>query len=196
MEGESSVKRRRESPRRGAVSEGVCGMRRSEDGLTDNQRIFCDEYLIDRNATRAYRVAFPRVKSDHSAGNGGWRLLRKAEVRDYLSAQEAAIHDASIASATEVRQFLTRVMRGEVTESVPVFVMKGIQELTDAPAGLTPRIRAAELLGKVMGLFTDQVSVSVAEMPKITVCQDGSAYVEDAPTAARSARTVGFESGE
>ena len=157
----------------------VRAVRRNANGLTDNQQAFCDEYLIDRNATRAYKAAYPRVKNDETAKACGSRLLTKANVSAYIAAQEAAIHDASIASATEVRQFLTSVMRGEVTESVPVFVMRGVQELADAPAGLTPRIRAAELLGKVMGLFTDQVSVSVAEMPKITVCQDGSAFVEN-----------------
>lgn len=30
--------------------------------MTEKQKIFADEYLIDLNATRAYRVAYPSVK--------------------------------------------------------------------------------------------------------------------------------------
>lgn len=29
--------------------------------MTEKQKIFADEYLIDLNATRAYRVAYPSV---------------------------------------------------------------------------------------------------------------------------------------
>lgn len=30
--------------------------------MTKKQKIFADEYLIDLNATRAYKVAYPAVK--------------------------------------------------------------------------------------------------------------------------------------
>ena len=89
------------------------------------------------------------------------------------------MQDASIASATEVRQFLTSVMRGEPTEQVPLFVDKGLQELTDAKPGMSVRVKAAELLGRVMGLFSDQVSVSVSQMPRLIVNADGSAFKDD-----------------
>lgn len=32
--------------------------------MTKKQKIFADEYLIDLNATRAYKVAYPSVKQD------------------------------------------------------------------------------------------------------------------------------------
>lgn len=35
--------------------------------MTEKQKIFADEYLIDLNATRAYKVAYPRVKNDDIA---------------------------------------------------------------------------------------------------------------------------------
>ena len=34
--------------------------------MTEKQKIFADEYLIDLNATRAYRVAYPSVKKDEA----------------------------------------------------------------------------------------------------------------------------------
>ena len=44
--------------------------------MTDKQRKFCDEYLIDLNATRAYKLAYPNVKSESAATSGASRLLR------------------------------------------------------------------------------------------------------------------------
>lgn len=35
--------------------------------MTKKQKIFADEYLIDLNATRAYRIAYPSVKKDEVA---------------------------------------------------------------------------------------------------------------------------------
>lgn len=170
-------------------------MRRNANGLTDNQQAFCDAYLIDRNATRAYKAAYPRIKNDNAASTAGARLLRNVRVSEYLAQQEAALHDASVADAAEVRRFLTSVMRGDVVEPVPVFAMRGVQELVDAPAGVNSRIRAAELLGKLMGLFSESVSVSIAEMPRITVCQDGSAWMDESPAGSPGGQSAGFADG-
>ena len=35
--------------------------------MTDKQQLFCDEYLKDFNATRAYKVAYPNCKKDETA---------------------------------------------------------------------------------------------------------------------------------
>ena len=48
--------------------------------MTKKQKIFADEYLIDLNATRAYKVAYPRVKNDEVARANGSRLLTNANV--------------------------------------------------------------------------------------------------------------------
>lgn len=52
--------------------------------MTDKQKIFADEYLIDLNATRAYRVAYPSVKKDETAAQAGSRLLRNVKVQEYI----------------------------------------------------------------------------------------------------------------
>ena len=52
--------------------------------MTEKQRIFVDEYLIDLNATRAYRKAYPHCKSDNSAAASGLKLLRNAQIEKYL----------------------------------------------------------------------------------------------------------------
>ena len=48
--------------------------------MTEKQKIFADEYLIDLNATRAYKVAYPAVKKDETAMANGSRMLRNAKV--------------------------------------------------------------------------------------------------------------------
>ena len=52
--------------------------------LTDKQMIFANEYLIDLNATRAYKKAYPNVKKDSVAAANGNRLLRNAKVKNYV----------------------------------------------------------------------------------------------------------------
>lgn len=52
--------------------------------LTPKQKIFADEYLIDFNATRAYKVAYPKVKTDDTAAVNGSRMLRNAKVAEYI----------------------------------------------------------------------------------------------------------------
>lgn len=52
--------------------------------LTEKQKIFVNEYLVDLNATRAYKVAYPNVKKDDTAAVNGNRLLRNAKVKEYL----------------------------------------------------------------------------------------------------------------
>lgn len=48
--------------------------------LTDKQKLFADEYLIDLNATRAYRVAYPNTKKDETAASPGARMIRNDKV--------------------------------------------------------------------------------------------------------------------
>lgn len=53
--------------------------------MTEKQKIFADEYLIDLNATRAYKAAYPAVKKDETAAQAGSRLLRNVKVSKYVS---------------------------------------------------------------------------------------------------------------
>ena len=52
--------------------------------MTRNQKIFCDEYLIDLNATRAYKVAYKNVTKDETAAAASSRLLRNVKVKAYI----------------------------------------------------------------------------------------------------------------
>lgn len=52
--------------------------------LTEKQKLFVDEYLVDLNATRAYKVIYKNVKSDDVAGVNASRSLGNAKVKQYL----------------------------------------------------------------------------------------------------------------
>lgn len=55
-----------------------------DKGLTEKQKKFVDEYLIDLNATRAYKAAYSSCKKDETANVNASRLLRNAKVEAYI----------------------------------------------------------------------------------------------------------------
>ena len=67
--------------------------------MTDAQKRFCDEYLIDLNATRAYKVAYPNCKKDETARANSSRLLTIANIQGYISRKQKEIE-----KRTEVTQ--------------------------------------------------------------------------------------------
>lgn len=52
--------------------------------LTKSRKRFADEYLVDLNGTRAYKVAYPNIKNDETAATNASRLLRDAKVKEYI----------------------------------------------------------------------------------------------------------------
>lgn len=133
--------------------------------MTDNQRKFCDEYIIDCNATRAYLVAYPHVKNEHSARTLASRLLTKVDIKTYIDEQLEKISNDKIADAKEVMEYLTSVLRGESLSEIVVVEGDGdgcssARRMDKAPDE-RERLKAAELLGKRYGLFKDNVALEV-----------------------------------
>ena len=57
--------------------------------LTPNQRVLVDEYLVDRNASRAYKVAFPDANYD-TCRSQGRRLVTKPNIQEEIRAASEA----------------------------------------------------------------------------------------------------------
>ena len=135
--------------------------------LTEKQKIFADEYLIDLNATRAYRAAYPAVKKDETAAQAGSRMLRNVKVAEYIDRELESIRSERVADVQEVMEHLTAVMRGEVKEEVVVVegAGEGYSEakIIEKQIAERDRIKAAELLGKRYSMFTDKVDVNGVE---------------------------------
>ena len=142
--------------------------------MTDNQRKFCDEYLIDCNATRAYKAAYPRIKIDNVAKSAGNRLLTFVDIKEYIQTRLDEMASAKVATAEEIIQYLTSVMRGKSTSEIVVITGYGDGYSTAEKVKKNPdekeRLKAAELLGKRYGLFTDKVNV--AGTTKVTIVDD------------------------
>lgn len=124
--------------------------------MTVKQKRFCDEYLISGNATDAAIKAGYSPKTAYSIGNEN---LSKPEIKAYIQAELDKIHSSKIADAEEVMKYLSSVMRGEHTEEVPILCGDGCQELTQKEVGAKERLKAAELIGKRYGMFTEKVGV-------------------------------------
>ena len=131
-------------------------LREGVNTLTVKQQKFCDEYLICGDATTAAKKAGYSKKTAYSIGNEN---LNKPELKAYIQAQLAAMHDQKVADAYEVLCYLTAVMRGEYSEEVPLLVGEGVQILSDKAVGAKERLKAAELLGKRFGLFNEKVTL-------------------------------------
>lgn len=140
--------------------------------LTPRQQKFCDEYLISGNATEA---AIKAGYSRKTAKQTGSENLAKPNLRAYIDEQLAKIHSAKIADAEEVMKYLTSVMRGEHTEQVLKLVGEGVQTVTDIDVSAKERLKAAELIGKRYGLFTDKVGLEGA----VPVIITGDDQLED-----------------
>ena len=128
--------------------------------LTIKQQRFADEYIISGNATDA---AIKAGYAKKAAYQQGAENLKKPHIREYIDKRLEEINDKSIAKQEEVLQYLTEVLRGKssATEIVVEMVGDGTSEakLIVKPPSEKERIKAAELLGKRYGAFTDKVSV-------------------------------------
>lgn len=140
--------------------------------MTARQRKFCDEYLISGNATDA---AIKAGYSPKTAKSIGQRLLTFVDLKQYIETELEKLHSAKIADAQEVLEYLTAVMRGQHTEQVLKLVGDGIQTVTDIDVSAKERIKAAELIGKRYGMFTDKVGVEGA----VPVIITGDDQLED-----------------
>lgn len=133
--------------------------------MTDKQRKFCDEYLIDANATRAYKAAYPHIKSEDAARACASRLLTNANIKSYIDEQLEKISSDKIADAKEVMEYLTSVLRGESESEIVVIEGTGegcsdARRMNKAPDE-KERLKAAELLGRRYGLFKTDVNLEV-----------------------------------
>lgn len=99
--------------------------------LTPKQKAFADFYIECGNQTEAARKA--GYKKPHVQGN---QNLEKLSVREYIEERQKEIEDSRIASAAEVMQYFTSVMRGEIKDQFGL----------DAP--LAERTKAAVELAK------------------------------------------------
>lgn len=147
--------------------------------LTEKQKIFADEYLVDLNATRAYRTAYPTVKKDETAAAAGARLLRNVNVSAYVQermqdrqrrtevTQDRVIHELAAIAFAQITDYLeirnNTVAIKDTAELSPgqISAIAGIKEGANGiEIKLNSKEKTLELLGRHLGMWNDKVEVS------------------------------------
>lgn len=153
--------------------------------MTEKQKIFADEYLIDLNATRAYRVAYPSVRKEKTAAQAGSRMLRNVKVQKYIAdrmqerqkrteiTQDRVLEELAaiaFARATDYAEVKGERVRIKDTDSLTDQQLKAIAGIKEGKFGielkLSDKEKALELLGRHLGMFKDKVEVSGLEDEK------------------------------
>ena len=130
--------------------------------LTSKQQRFCDEYLIDLNATQA---AIRAGYSKKTARQIAQETLTKPYIKEYIDARMAEKEKQLIADQDEVLRYLTSVLRGTSTSSE--IVVEGTGDgcsearIMQKNPSEKDKLKAAELLGKRYGLYTEKVEAEV-----------------------------------
>lgn len=147
--------------------------------MTEKQKKFADEYLIDLNATRAYKAAYKSVKNDNSAMAGASRMLRNVKVATYIEEKMAERAERTEIKQDDVVKELAKIGFAQITDYVEVQNINGFEKVIIKPtdeiekekigaiAGIkegrngieikmNDKVKALELLGKHLGMFTDK----------------------------------------
>lgn len=146
--------------------------------MTEKQKIFADEYLIDLNATRAYRKAYPNCKKDSSADAAARKLLGNTRIQKYISARMEERQKRTEVTQDRVLQELAYIAFARVTDYATVrndvVKIKNTDELTEeqirAISGikegkfgielkLNDKEKALELLGRHLGMWNDKLDI-------------------------------------
>ena len=147
--------------------------------LTPKQKLFADEYLIDLNATRAYKAAYKSVKKDETARTNGSRMLTNANVSKYIKermnerskrteiTQDNVLKELATIAFAKVTDFVT-IENGVVivkdTKDIPKDLLPAIASIKEGKNGIEVSFynkdKSLELLGRHLGMFNDKIEVS------------------------------------
>ena len=138
--------------------------------LTPKQRRFCDEYLVSLNATQA---AIKAGYSEKYAHTNTTKLLNNTTIKEFIAKRMDEKEKELIADQDEVLRYLTSVLRGESQSEVVVVEGVGMGSSEARTISKAPdekeRLKAAELLGKRYGLYTDRIEQDVDMEMSITI---------------------------
>ena len=107
--------------------------------LTPKQKAFADYYIACGNATKAAKRAGYSAKT---AARIGSENLQKLDISEYIARRTQAQNEARVASADEVLQFFSSVMRGEVKDQFGLDA--SLQDRLNAGKELMKRYAAIE----------------------------------------------------
>ncbi len=166
--------------------------------LTEKQKQFCNEYLIDFNATRAYKAVYSTCKKDETARTNSSRMLTKANIQKYIQNEIQEIQNNNKVTKQKVIDELAKIAFSDIRKFYnDSGALKKIKDLDDDTAGAissietfeeyegkgedrehigdTKKIKlfdkkgALELLGKHLGIFKDKVQIESNEPFEVNI---------------------------
>ena len=151
----------------------IKGKERKREELNTRQSLFVDYYIQTGNATESAKKA---GYSERSAMALGCELLRNAKIQAAITTRLKQLESERIAKDKEVLEYITAVMRGETTEEVVVNVGTGKgftkAEKVTAQVSAKERLKAAEMLAKVKGMFITRQEVDLQGALPVVIRDD------------------------
>ena len=157
----------------------VKNMAKMIEGLTPKQLKFCDSYLKTGNASQA---ALDAGYAKKTAAQRGHNLLKTQAIQDYLKKHLQKMQQKGIASAEEVLEFYTKVLRGQQVDTT----ITPAGKLIRSPASASDRLSAGKEILKRYPTDKNKVEIKKLEAEtRIAVArakslEDGGMDVEDA----------------
>ncbi|MEL2663941.1 terminase small subunit [Escherichia coli] len=128
--------------------------------LNLKQQAFVDEYI---KTGTAYQSAIRAGYSEKYAKSSSHKLLENVGIRAEIDRRMEKLKKDTIADQDEILQYLTSVLRGEVTdqELIPIGIGRGEMEVEslEKRSDTNARTKAAELLGKRYMMWTDKQQI-------------------------------------
>lgn len=125
--------------------------------LTLKQQRFADEYIICGNATEA---AIKAGYSGKYVNTNASKLLQNTTIKSHIDERLDELKSEKVADQQEVLEYLTSVMRGQTQEQTLCSIGELGQQVIDIDVGAKDRIKAAELIGKRYGIWTDKQEIT------------------------------------
>ena len=133
--------------------------------LNLKQQAFVDEYI---KTGTAYQSAIRAGYSEKYAKSSSHKLLENVGIKAEIDKRMEKLKKDSIADQDGILQYLTSVLRGEVTdqELIPIQVGRGEMEVEELEkrSDTNARTKAAELLGKRYMMWTDKQQIETTAM--------------------------------
>ena len=122
--------------------------------LTERYKRFCEEYVANGyNASLAYQTTHPNVTAK-TASNSGYRLLKRQDIRDYITEIQKERVEALNITAERLLEELSKM----------AFAEKGDDDYT-----ASIKLKALELIQKQLGLQSQKIEANVNQETTIVV---------------------------
>lgn len=156
--------------------------------LSEKQKRFVQEYLVDLNATQA---AIRAGYSEKTAEAIGYENLRKPQIRAEIEKRQKALQDKleitqervlqelaaiGFAKGTDYAEIVSGVVvphdTGDMSEIQKSAIVSIKQTKDGVEIRLAGKLKALELLGKHLGVFSNGAAIQLKDEPDIDCLED------------------------